>query len=129
MCAKTEDAIHRAPSISHCAYLFNIATMNGSEGVVPLLLRQELLDSFIADRECDLTVNRSRKRLLLSLIAKTVRQPDQRYQEYRRTGVWEEHLTKCLYKKLEFQMRYHMSKRAFDMLVAHLDLGQLLFSS
>jgi hypothetical protein len=55
-------------------------------------------------------------------LAKPIRNPLPKYKELRRTGAWEEHLKKCLYKKGEFQNRYHMSLEAFNILVSFLDI-------
>ena len=47
------------------------------------------------------------------LLIKGHRQPIPKYKEIRRNGAWDEHVTKCLYKRGEFQRRYHMSIEAF----------------
>ena len=55
-------------------------------------------------------------------LLKQFRSPLPRYQEIRRNGAWEEHVTKCLYKRGEFFIRYHMSIEAFTRLIRVLSI-------
>ena len=71
--------------------------------------------------DCGSTSNNNKRKMLL-LLSKQHREPQPKYKEHRRNGAWEEHLAKCLYKRGEFQMRYHMTKEAFDKLVDLLDI-------
>jgi hypothetical protein len=58
-----------------------------------------------------------KKQLATFYLLKRFRSPLPRYQEIRRNGAWEEHVSKCLYKRGEFSYRYHMSINAFTKLV------------
>ena len=58
-----------------------------------------------------------KKKMATFYLLKQLRSPLPRYQEIRRNGAWEEHVTKCLYKRGEFVNRYHMSIHAFTTLV------------
>ena len=49
-----------------------------------------------------------KKKMATFYLLKQLRSPLPRYQEIRRNGAWEEHVTKCLYKRGEFVNRYHM---------------------
>jgi hypothetical protein len=62
------------------------------------------------------------RRMRMYVVAMQGRTPEKKYREHRRNGAWEEHVAKCLHKRNEFQMRYHMSKQAFDKLVELLNL-------
>ena len=66
--------------------------------------------------------NYQKRKMMMYLVAQPFRNPIPKYREIRRNGAWDEHVTKCLYKKGEFQRRYHMSVAAFRTLVNYLDI-------
>jgi hypothetical protein len=62
--------------------------------------------------------------MAMYLVSNWLREPIPKYREFCRNGAWEEHVTKCLHKRDEFQLCYHMSIDAFfQTLVRYLEIN------
>lgn len=100
--------------------------MDFDNGIVHTLLRLGILELPQLDldslRQAPSDGNESKRKMAMYLVSNRFREPIPKYQEFRRNGVWEEHVTKCLHKRDEFQRRYHMSIDAFQTLVGYLDI-------
>jgi hypothetical protein len=100
--------------------------MDSEKGLVDLLRECDALELplfVIDDISRPVQNDATKKRQLASyLLLKQFRSPLPRYKEIRRNGAWDEHLTKCLYKRGEFFNRYHMSIDAFMVLVRMLGI-------
>jgi hypothetical protein len=90
------------------------------KGIVEFLRQYDALELPQVDLEGNFQTvyddTEKRRQMAMYFILK-FRSPLTRYQEIRRNGAWEEHVTKCLYKRGEFFDRYHMSMNAFTALV------------
>ena len=101
--------------------------MDFDKGIIQTLLHQGLLDLPQLDLDSpslafSCSSHDQKRKMMMYLVAQPFRDPVPKYREVRRNGAWEEHVTKCLYKKGEFQSRYHMSFAAFRTLVNYLDI-------
>jgi hypothetical protein len=95
--------------------------MDSEKGIVEFLRQYSALELPQVDLEGNFqsVYNDTAKKRQMEkyFLLKQFRSPLPRYQEIRRNGAWEEHVTKCLYKRGEFSNRYHMSITAFTKLV------------